>query len=281
MNSLSNYYVRIHSNVADKASATKLWYYCRMCSDNGRATVNLLSVAQFFGVTVRTVRYWLSWCVQHKYIRHHHVDNTGECVVYYSALTTVCDGFIGSVATVDLSQRQDLKVVAAESVAQQLQKVAQFAAKHNWREQKQSNPFQRTVKPIARLFDSTPSELKALGVLGETNRYLLLDHNYTHYGVCYDFIAQHLDRSVSTVQRRLRNTHKKQIAQHKNEFYAEQFFAEEEGHNKRFIYAKVTRKNNNVVQLLFKALTNVYYPSLELNSMRYRKRAVASSMCNR
>lgn len=267
--------VRIHSDVADRASATKLWYYCRFCSDNGLANINLKEVSNYFNVTVQTVRNWLTWCVKNKFIRAYSTDNKGNYSIFYSALTKVCGDSFGAVANINLKEHKNLKVTATEALAQYLQNIAKFAAKKNFKDFKIHNPYQRKVRPINKLFDSTPSELKALGVLGETKRYLLVDHNFTTYGVSYDRISNFLNRSISTVKRRLKNTIKKQLAQHKNEYYAEYYFALEDFNSNKFIYSKVNKDN-----LIFKALMNVYYSSLELTSMRYRRNELKNTLRN-
>jgi len=270
---LDQYIVRIHSNIADKSAAIKLWYYCRLCSSNGLAKINLNLVSKFFKVTKQTIRNWLKWCLDNNFIRSYRTDNRGNYSIFYSALTKVTEE-IGIVTSIDLKENQNLKIKSTEAVTQHLQNVAKFAAKFNYqRIKKLENPFARTVKDIKNLFDLSPSELKAIGVLGRTKRYLLIDHNFSHYGISYESISKSLCRHTSTIKRRLKDTLKVQIAQQKNIYYAEYQLALEEFQHNRYIFCNINNKPQ-----IFKALTNVYYPTLELNSMRYRKQQLKKSI---
>lgn len=265
--------VRIHSEIADKKAAVKLWYYCRLCSDNGMAFINLKEVSKYFQVTLQTVRNWFSWCVKNNYIRSYSTDYKGNYRVFYSSLKKVSNySDFGIVASVELNKHKSLKVLATEIVTQHLQNVVFHSAKHKYSKiKKKDRKFLRKARNNYELFDSPPSKLMTIGVLGRTKRFILVDHNYNCHGVTYKYIADTLYRSESTVKRRLKNVEKAQLAQNKNDYYAEYYFAKEEFKDNKFIFCKVDGK-----KLLFKALTNVYNVYHELNSMRYLRKFLKS-----
>lgn len=272
LNSLT---LRIHTEVADKeVTAIKLWYFCRALSDNGRATFNIKEVAQFFEVTTRTIQNWINGGIRHNYFRFIQHDGKGNYVAYYSALIKV-SLFWGTTSEVNLTDLKNLKVIATEIEAQHCQSKAMHAAKSQYKEQKKVNPFLRRVQAPEKYFLSTPSVLKALGVLGQTERYLLVDHNFNIAAASHRYIGELFGRSESTIKRRLKNTQKIQLAQHKNEYYAEKELAQEEWKPTPYFYAKSNKHSKN---LLFKASANVYYPQYHLFSMRSRVKEVKAML---
>ena len=290
-NDYSKLYVRIHSKMAAGCPvAIKLWYFCRAISNNGVAKFNINVVANLFKRTTRTIRSWLAEGLEKGYYRSVSHDNKGNYTVYYSSLFKLTKDW-GHVTEIDIPELLSLRTIGIEIEAQGLQKQARCAAIYNRKESLDINPYQRKVRRSEAYIGekATPSKLKAMGVLGRTSRYILLDPNVSTYGTTQKQIGLSVGRSLSTVYRALKTCTKVQLAQTKNEYYAErEIQAEEEGNVNKFFYARVElpkrNKKNNINNSknkltkvkLFKALNTLYLEDRTLVSMRYAARALRS-----
>jgi hypothetical protein len=242
-------FVRIHSRFAAACpSAIKLWYFCRAISDNGVAKFNINNVSALFKRTNRTIRSWLAQGLDKGYYRHVSHDNKGNYTVYYSSLFKLTKNW-GYVTELDIDELVALRPIAIQVEAQGLQKKARSAANFKTKEKRKENPYQRGVRRANAYFENPPSKLIAMGVLGITSRYILLDPNVTLYGATQETIADKTFRSVSTVARSLKDVRKLQLAQTAPEMFAmKQIQAEEEGNTNGFFSAKVDIYSNKRIK---------------------------------
>jgi hypothetical protein len=266
--------VRIHSKLAAKCPvAIKLWYFCRALSNSGRAYFNVKQVSELFQCSVRTIRSWLSQGIKEGYYRVVLHDNKGNYTVYYSSLFALSKDW-GYVTEISVSELLNIREIATEVTAIGLQKRARVAARYH--RAKEKVPFQRKVNKADRYLDnlSSPSRLKALGVLDVNDRYLFTDRNFTPYGTSHKSISRFLGRSTASVQRNLRNINKRQLAQHKEEYLIERLIQiEEEGNDDKYFYHRFHISSNKEVSKvrLFKALNNLYSEDRVIFSMRKSK----------
>jgi len=252
---MNNLEVRIHSQFADHAGASiRLWYVCRALSDNGRASFKVKEIALSMGVSPRTVRYWIKDCKEKGYFRSVIKQGT-TYVVYYAALTKLTRGW-GPTASILVSDLKDYKTCTAEIQAQSLQAQSRYCAmkEHGKKAHKPEDLF------------NNPSEISP-GVLFTKDNLIMVKQSFIAFGASLAGIAARLGRSISTVQRRLKNTQKVRLAQRNRLNYTEKLIlAEEWSHDVgRFFFYK---------KQLFKLLTNIYYPTYHLHSMNKRSSMV-------
>ncbi len=287
---------RLHSSIADSYRAyIRLWFYCRAIDLNGCGivTIDIDEVGEQLGVSARTIVNYLKAGknIYHRITKH----APGRYALYLKSLIQIARQrgleTFGAVGYVSIDQLKTIKVTATQIQAIGGQKSSRYAAKLN-SDKPTNKPGDCKPKRKPRKYVLKPEEIfNGTGLIEqktEENRAssrlspgalvfdpqhstLFVASTFNHYGISQQYIADKLHRNRRTINRRLKNTVKLQIAKFDPANAIEREIAAEENSPQAGRFIKISRALDvapNLRGMTFKLLTNIYYPLYDLCSMR-------------
>ena len=271
-------HVRIHSTIADGGlmrdrqghSTVTVWYFARTLDisqgASGCARFGLEQAAAFFGTSTNAMKQRLYKAKRKGYLRHVRIDKKGIVTVYYTSLFKVAQlmgcpdlGHAADVSAACLKSITTLKQVAIAIHTQGMQQGSFYLAKANAGEQKD------LVHTAEELINTLPLNSHESRVLCRTSKRVFVGsevvvHGCSHYGV-----GQKVGRHRRTIVNRLKGCDRRQVCQQApdDDYGLMQFIDSEQ-----IAGVALSRRYFVSGDRLFKAMTNVYSLSFELNSLK-------------
>ncbi len=203
-------YLRFSANLADTLGALSgIYYYVRFLDKEGKgwAILNIDSAATALNRAPKTIVGQIYRAKQRGLFYRAYKQADGSFFVQYKSDVKLClehgIGF-GAIASIPLAQLPNLKYLAADATLEAIQKSSIVKAQ----QLSQTNQDDRRVLDLDHLFADFPSSAKSRGsgILAIGRRCIYLSENILPVGGKQATAATCLDRSRSTIQRRLNNT---------------------------------------------------------------------------
>lgn len=204
----SNLNVRIHAHLADGGnssvsqghSSVMLWYLVRAfdIQGSGRVSFNLEEAATLLNRSVPSIRRYLRQGKQLGFFRNFQVQGT-IVKVYYQGLFKVCQKLglesWGAVAEIEISDLNNLKLIATQIETQRLQESSRYNAQQE----------HRNVASDDDIFPSSQCSSGARGIIHRGERCLFVNELFAAFGASQRSIASKLGRCDRTIRKRLSN----------------------------------------------------------------------------
>lgn len=203
-------HLRFSANLADTlGSGAGIYYYVRFIDKEGQgwATIDLNSAATALDRAPKTVVGQIYRAKQKGLFYRAYKQADGSFFVQYKSDVKLCKEYgigFGAIASIPLAQLPNLRYLAADATLEAIQKSSIAKAQ----QLSKTNQDDRRVLDLDRLFADFPSSVKSrgTGILAIGRRCVYLSEQIVPVGGKQVTAATCLDRSRSTIQRRLNNT---------------------------------------------------------------------------
>lgn len=273
----------IHSEIVEKApAAKKLWYYCRAMDTkgSGKVTLTMSQIEDVLNISRTTIwRYYSTKLLFPKTIKR------GELLtLYYRGIIPLCIDLginhWGTSTEINIEDLQKIKQFSTLAVTLSIQAKSKYLANISVKEKAAANSNRKravkgTYNPainnnkLDSIFTSDHKSISEIspGIMKKEYGVLFVNDQWTGFGPSQSTIGKKINRSIRTVNRRLREVNKIKVAitdkQMAMEYNYYSFLDKEEYSNLSGRYFIEDGK-------VFRYTTSLYQPILSLTTKKKR-----------